>query len=304
MARKTLPRSLHQDTRSLIAHHLRSVRLKAGTAGKALILAEVSRRSGISTGALSEAENGISLTWRTIQGHIEACAGSKAKAKAALATAKRLWDQLQEETATGTLSEKIQKKASAYWSSVNTLKVPPGLSTHEEGLHALTALREQAGFSVRGLAKAMREHMRISHSTLSNLPSGKAELTPGRLRAILLVCGVPEQQWDTWAKFFAQHDPKERESSFWVLAPTPERLAMVRKDFGEVLEEIVADMVSTQFAEQAEVDLATVHTMCVGGPVTRDVISRVLKAVTTYDVPRTTVKKLTSLAAPLMAATP
>ncbi|MFJ3981304.1 helix-turn-helix domain-containing protein [Streptomyces fungicidicus] len=282
---------------------LRTERAMAGSAGKALSFSALSKRSGITASALSQAEAGSMITWRLVEGHLTGCTHSRAKAsaKAVLAKGKRLFERYEEARGGVTAAKMVQRQANAYWSRSNTLKIPPSMTTRTEGLHCLTALYKRAGLSLRGLAEATDERLDkgYSHSTLSKAFTGSGQLSPDHLRAILVVCSVPEEQWCTWSEFFAKHDPHKRDADYWILAPTPEGLANLRESFGDALAEALGEVVSNRVAEQAGLDMSTVEGVLIGRPVPSDAISGILTALATFKVPRTTVRKLTRLAQPL-----
>ncbi|MGW6793844.1 hypothetical protein [Streptomyces chartreusis] len=307
MAPHTHPKynNFKPETRKAVGKVLRNLRVNTGTAGKVLVLAEVSRRSGISTGTLSQAENGIRLTWHTIQGHVEACTGSKAKAKASLTLVERLFNQLQGDNDSGTTGKTVGEQASTYWSRSRTLKMPPGMVTHEEGLLCLAALREHTGRTLRALAAVLRERTEYTyrHGTLGQVINGKARLTPDHLRAILIACDVPEEQWPTWSRFFVEHDPLQHDESYWALGPTPERAADLRGRFAGALEDALSGVVVNRFTERAELDPATYADLFGGRPVPGDVIARVLAAVTALGIPRQKIRELARLAGPLQLVT-
>ncbi|MFJ4895946.1 hypothetical protein ACIP5U_39085 [Streptomyces sp. NPDC088788] len=290
-----------------LTHLLRSERATAGSAGKALAFSVLAARSGIAPSALSQAEAGAMLTWRLVEGHLTACTASRAKANAklVLAKGKRLFERYEKARGSVTAAKVVQKQANAYWKRTNSLKMPASMRTRTEGLDCLTALYKRADLSLRGLAEATHTQLDkgYSHSTLSKALAGKGPLAPDHLRSILVVCSVPEEQWSTWSEFFSKHDADTPDANHWILTPTPERLAILREDFGEAIAEALEDVVSTRFAKQAGLDMATVGNVLGGKPVPGDVISSILKALTAFPVPRTTVKKLTHLAEPLRLST-
>ncbi|MFC8678026.1 helix-turn-helix domain-containing protein [Streptomyces griseorubiginosus] len=289
---------------------LRIERVTAGRAGKALAFSALAAHSGIAPSALCQVENGVMITWRLVEGHLKGCTHfrAKARAKAVLAKGRRLFDRYEEASGGVTAAKLVEKRANAYWNRSHTLKIAPGMNGQIEGLHCLSALYKRAGLSLRGLAEATDEDERLdkgySHSTLSKALSSSVPLTPDHLRAILAVCSVPEEQWHTWSNFFAKHDdPDTHDETYWILAPTPERLATLRTDFGEALDEALGDAVSNRVAEQAGLDLPTVTKLFAGDPVPSEAINGILKALTAFKVPRSTIKKLTSLAQPLQLST-
>ncbi|GAA2523660.1 hypothetical protein [Streptomyces longisporus] len=315
MAQHTLPQydSLRPETRKAIGTVLHNLRINAGEAGKALVLNEVAARSGICIGTLSQAENGIRLTWRTIEGHVEACTRTKAKMNAALRAIKRLIETDAAETGSGATTaeeqvgsaitnDAIKKEARAYWNRRSELRMPPGMKSFEDGVLCLSALSDRSCVSLRSLADTMttKAGCKISHSTLAQIFNGKARLNPTRLRGLLIAHQVPYKSWASWSNFFRNHDPDQRGETYWALPPDPETLTAQRKQFGETLMKAVGeDVIIKRYATLAGTDSATINQIFDGEDVAYGVISRALAAARQYGVSPDTMRKLIKLAAPL-----
>ncbi|MGQ4437829.1 hypothetical protein, partial [Streptomyces sp. SAS_260] len=321
VAQHTLPQydTLQPETREAIGTVLHNLRVNAGEAGKALILTEVAARSGICIGTLSQAENGIRLTWRTIEGHVKACSRTKAKMNAALKAITSLIDTdtaragsgaaghtVEEQAGSAIAKEAVKKQACEYWDRRPALRMPPDVKSFEDGVLCLSALSDRSSVSLRSLANIMTTTTgcKISHSTLAQVFNGNAPLTPMRLRSLLIAHHVPYKSWASWSDFFRKHDPNRRGKEYWALSPDPETLSVQRKHFGERLMQAVGeDVIINQYAMLAGTDSATINQIFNGEDVAYKVISRALVAARRYGVSQDTLRKLTKLAAPLQFTT-
>ncbi|MFC5668402.1 helix-turn-helix domain-containing protein [Kitasatospora misakiensis] len=184
-----------------IAHLLREARLRAGGPS----LEEMSRRSGVSVGSLSAAQNADTrMTWRTIRGWAVACGEP-------IAIWQQTWTWLQQtvhadafahdRVAVGT----VEARARAHWATGGRLTAITDIETVSELLDALVALRRYQGLSLRDMAREAN----YSHNTLGEVLAGRRALTVAHFLEILRGCGISAEDQQSWLALFHRVEPDQ-----------------------------------------------------------------------------------------------